>query len=391
MHCAKKIGLNSSSGKGNGSNDAYIFSLQKSCDTSKIMCISSTQALDVYDPNTLECTLSAANIHYDRVNCIEAHAYNPNIIATCSDDKWVKLWDLRIVSNTNANNASNIVSTSSNISKGNNSGMVLGLNMGIEVMDIALGGNNDNLLASTYSNVIRFHDVRFPVVGVGSNGVYNQGGVSSTSLKLGEYGDVHTDDVNTIMFNPHNKWELLSGSEDGCLCVYDVSVNHKEQAVSSIMNTNCPIRKIGYFDPEQEGIYAFSTIESASFWHASSALSIKWEPSLREKYNVDYLIDNFYLQGDNYIFGGTYTGNAKLCLLDKPITINMQNHHEDKEENENDDEIIISKKDTPLIFNNGHTEVIRTALVLEYHNQKIQRMLTGGEDGKIVLWDAKEF
>ena len=46
---------------------------------------------------------------------------------------------------------------------------------------------------------------------------------------------------------------VMTGGEDGLICAYNTSVGVSEDAVISILNTECPTRRIGYFGTGNEG------------------------------------------------------------------------------------------------------------------------------------------
>ena len=75
----------------------------------------------------------------------------------------------------------------------------------------------------------------------------------SSQWRLGEYGDIHSDIVTQLKFHPSHPSILASGGEDGLVCMYDVATDSGDEAVLSILNTDAPVRKLGFFGPSQEG------------------------------------------------------------------------------------------------------------------------------------------
>jgi hypothetical protein len=73
---------------------------------------------------------------------------------------------------------------------------------------------------------------------------------------------------------------ILSFNASRLLCVFDTAVSTEEDAVVSILNTECPIRKFGYFGAQHEGVYAMSTIETQTVWHYPSAQRIAHFPQV---------------------------------------------------------------------------------------------------------------
>jgi WD repeat-containing protein 89 len=220
---------------------------------------------------------------------------------------------------------------------------------GAEIASMSVGFN-DSLLAVGVENKVCFYDIR------------------NTRTKIGEYSDIHTDDVTQVLFSKTNPNILASGSEDGLVCLYNVATAGEDSAVVSILNTESPIRRFGFFGPGDEGIYALSTIEGASFWHYPSALRVSNMPTLRDAIGSDYLVDCFPTPGgggtDLTLLAGMYNGNAALCPVEPQSVV---------------------ARDTLV---GGHTGIIRCAQVppagctTGFGNV----ILTGGEEGRVCIW-----
>jgi WD40 repeat protein len=135
---------------------------------------------------------------------------------------------------------------------------------------------------------------------------------------LGEYSDTHSDTVTGLKFSNIDQSLLCSSSEDGLICVYCVSTSTEEEAVISVFNTECPVRKFGFFGDTSDGIYALSTVETASFWHIPSAQRLASFPNVRETLGVDYLVDCFYELVDQKltIVAGTYDGGIVASRIE---------------------------------------------------------------------------
>jgi WD40 repeat protein len=177
---------------------------------------------------------------------------------------------------------------------------------------------------------------------------------------LGEYSDLHTDLVTSVKFNREKPSILCSGGEDGICSVVDTSATSGSDAVVSILNVDCAIRKLGYFGPGSEGVYSLTNTETASFWHYPSAQRVGNFPTLREDKGVDYFVDCCSSISDSpLLVAGRYTGEGGLYSVE-PEGVEC------------------------LATFQGHTDVIRTCVL----NSKLGRLVTGGEDGCICLWDV---
>jgi hypothetical protein len=181
-----------------------------------------------------------------------------------------------------------------------------------EVTAISVG-ISDTLLATGSGPVISFHDIRM----VASNG-NNNSSLPNETKKLGEYADVHTDAVTQLRFSKANPSILASGSEDGLICVYDTASSGADSAVLSIFNTECPVRRIGFFGGSEEALYCLSSVETASFWHIPSAQRVGHFSTVREALGVDYLVDCMYdAECDALMMvAGDYSGRGLLAIVE---------------------------------------------------------------------------
>ena len=170
--------------------------------------------------NKIRCMNNSSNIitstlngHNDTISGLEFISHSEFFSA--SHDKTTLLWDTR---------TSNIQST---------------MYCNDEVSNIAVGMNN-NLLAMSCETSIYFYDIR------------------KLDKSLGEYSDSHTDTIAQLQFspNPNQPYLLASAADDGLIVTYNVAQQAHEEAVVSIMNCECPVRKFGFFGSQYEGIYS---------------------------------------------------------------------------------------------------------------------------------------
>lgn len=50
-----------------------------------------------------------------------------------------------------------------------------------------------------------------------------------------------------MLFHPQRPTTLVSGSEDGLVCVYDTGVAQADEALATIINAECPVRDLTFF------------------------------------------------------------------------------------------------------------------------------------------------
>lgn len=321
----------------------YVFDIKPSPqDGHKILVSASDMKMRIYDINTFQQP-TIVKVHEDRINAISYSAVNPQSFYSGSADCTVKGWDARSTSQA-----------------------AFCFKMEDEVQ--ALSCNiHDTILAVGVGNDIHFFDLRKAA---------SNSNASMKSCLLGTYSDVHSDMVTQLEFSFHQPSLLLSGAEDGLLVTYDTATAEAEEAVLSILNTDCPVRKVGFFGPNMEGVYALSTVESASFWHYPSAQRLAHYPDIRETLGVEYLIDCCYEQSTSklQLFTGMYDGNTSFLDIDPS-----------------------GYKSSGLSLHQ-HTSTVRCCVPLPFRNPlnnngkpcAIDSYLTGGEDGKIVYWKKEE-
>lgn len=187
-----------------------------------------------YDAASLVRRGSVANAHKDRINSISIEASLPWLLTSASSDKTVKLWDLRSSPHRAVQTA--ILSD--------------------EVLGAALGAGGA-LLAAASGNSIIFLDTR--ALGSGTSSSFGGG----KPKIVGEYDDAHTADVTQLLFHPLHATQLASGGEDGLICLFDTAVPEAEEALMSVINTDCPVRRFGFFGDEGGGCSACRAMKSS--------------------------------------------------------------------------------------------------------------------------------
>ncbi len=179
--------------------------------------------------------------------------------------------------------------------------------------------------------------------------------------------EVHSDAITQMDFRKANRNLLLTGSEDGLLCVIDISApSDSDEILLSAMNTGCSVRHMGYcVAPQGNGIYCCSGIETLSLWNDETGLEMADFGRVKDiRHDLDFSIGAFDVVGGRGYFGfvlGNYDGLIVLATATPQGRLIPE-----------------------TVFLNGHVEAARTFSVDASHGI----MVTGGEDGRIYLWDG---
>ena len=377
---------------GSGEDPHYVFDALMS-GTSLVVSLSdmSIQHLDA----STGALLSRFSAHRDRINTIELSSVNPGLVLSASSDKTVALWDLRTPA----------------------AQTVARLMLPDEVLSASLGAG-DALVAAACGQSVDFFDFRaVPTTGR-----------SQSSKPIGSYADAHTDVVTQVKFHPLQSSVLLSAAEDGLICSFDTAAAADESAVLSVLNTDCPVRRFGFFGPELQGLYCLSTVETASVWHWGSALRLGSFPDVRERLAVDYLVDCIYCPagsgtstvtgagagavsgvgsagsgggeggggggGDELLLlGGDYGGRGVLAVVGPD-----QGQSESESQGQGQGQGVVGGMGVRLCASlqvGGHGAMIRCCSALGAGSGAgagagLRRLLTGGEDGRVVSWALAE-
>ena len=302
----------------------YVFDIElprSNSEPPRIASSSSDNCIRLLDPVNLTI-ISTIRGHQQTINKIEFANELPFLIFSCSSDHTLCLWDVR-----------------------ESSKPCKQISINDEILAFSTG-LNDSLLALANGSSIIFSDLRYMGTEIGSK------------WKLAEYADVHSDIITQLSFHPTNSSILGSGGEDGLICTYDIATESGDEAVISILNTNGPVRKMGFFGPNYDGIFSLSNTEIPSFWHYPSAQRIAHFPELRESFSLDYLVNSLYdfNTGSLYMLCGRFAGEGILLGVE-PQGCNAL---------------------SDLI--NGHDAMLRCAA------QSGPNIFTGGEDGRIIAW-----
>lgn len=332
-------------------SDVYVYDIQYSSNNT-VAVSSSNHHLTIYSENLL--VKSSFKAHRENINAMEFSVTNPLLLFSCSSDKYACCWDTRMPDQ-----------------------KVLCIKLPDEGLAMSIGAQG-NLLAAACTSCTYFYDCR----------------MGGSGKQLASYTDCHTDDIIQLKFHPNNTEMLLSSSEDGLICAYNTSIADPEEAVISVINTDCATRRFGFFGADLEGLYTLSTSETASFWHYPSAQRIAHFPTIRESLGVDYLVDCLYNTDQDTIelLSGRYSGE---CLLTKvtPEEVDINNSvvlpcSPPQSEPPASGSLSASAEEEEISVR--HAATVRCCCPVQLPSKKRLILLTGDEESLICRWDQKK-
>ncbi|XP_039098083.1 WD repeat-containing protein 89 isoform X1 [Hyaena hyaena] len=198
----------------------------------------------------------------------------------------------------------------------------------------------------------------------------NSQDLSTSKDPLGAYSETHSDDVTQVRFHPSNPNMVVSGSTDGLVNIFDISIDNEEDALVTTCNSASSVSCIGWSGKDYKQIYCMTHDEGFCWWDLThldtdepmTRLNI---PDVREVINVkegilDYLVGGLYHEKMDKLFvvGGTNTGMIHLLSCTPSGLIHMTGLH------------------------GGHAATVRSFC----WNMQDDSLLTGGEDAQLLLW-----
>ncbi len=305
----------------------------------------SSNRMKIYDGNNLQLIREVPQ-QSSTICSLRASPSHPSLLysAVGGENGSVFLWDVR---------------------GPNNSPMqVLCNSCGDEVTSIAVEADrsgSDLLAVGRASGTVQVLDTRW------SGDSTKESKKKSSFQQQWQTTDCHSDAITQMDFRKANRNLLLTGSEDGLLCVVDINApSDSDEVLLTAMNTGCSVRHMGFcVTPQGDGIYCCSGIETLSLWNDETGLKMADLGRIKDiSYDMDFAIGAFDVVAGRGYFGfvlGNYDGRIVLATATPQGRL---------------------VPDT--VFLNGHVEAARIFSI----DVSLGIMVTGGEDGRIYLWDG---
>ncbi|XP_053358069.1 WD repeat-containing protein 89 [Clarias gariepinus] len=198
------------------------------------------------------------------------------------------------------------------------------------------------------------------------------GGAKQKGL-LGVYSESHSDDITAVRFHPKQSDRLASGSTDGLVNVFDLSLGEEDDALVTTCNCDSSASALCWSGKNHDQLLCVTHDEGLRLWDLSrldsddsftlfSSSDARTLVSLPKGASLDYFVGGTWLEeaGRLVVVGGSH--NGELHLLDCTGS-----------------ELKLMKS---LI--DGHSSTVRC-----FQWDTVDgALLTGGEDGQLLQWKA---
>lgn len=164
--------------------------------------------------------------------------------------------------------------------------------------------------------------------------------------------DVHTDSISQIKFYGNI---LLSGSDDGCINKYNLGAKEDDDLLEEVLNTEDAVKKFGFFE-KTKFVYTLSYTHTLSIWDWTT--NKKLISVDRENFKSDVFIDVHFSSSNAFLFTGQFSGEFDLYKLNDSL------------------------KGEKISNFKGHQGPVSSV----WTNEKV--ILSGGEDGYLLLWET---
>ncbi|TSV02084.1 WD repeat-containing protein 89 [Bagarius yarrelli] len=199
------------------------------------------------------------------------------------------------------------------------------------------------------------------------------GGAKKEGL-LGVYSESHNDDITVVRFHPKQADRLASGSTDGLVNVFDLSLGEEDNALVTTCNCESSASTLCWTGKNQDQLLCLTHDEGLQLWDLShldsddsftlfGSSDARTLVSLPDGTSLDYFVSGLWLEeaARLVVVGGSHSG--ELHLLDCSST-----------------ELKLMKS-----LSGGHASTVRCV----QWDSVGGALLTGGEDGQLLQWKAR--
>lgn len=178
------------------------------------------------------------------------------------------------------------------------------------------------------------------------------------------YTDSHSEMVSQLAFHPTLEKHLLTGADDGLVCVFNLREATEDDAIVSVLNTGSSVQRFGCFGPAAAFAYTITRTEGVSLWNIGTAERVADFSGMRMQFleagiDLTSLVDCMYDAASNRLQCLAGNDEGRLALLELgPATCSLSSW-----------------------LPRGHSNTVRAAAAVSP-----ECFATGGEDGIVALW-----
>ena len=199
----------------------------------------------------------------------------------------------------------------------------------------------------------------------------------ATGRRLGEFMESHTERVVQLLFHPATPTLLFSCSEDGLVCLFDVSQSGEENALLTVANIECAVERIGVFGAKLDHIWVITGMETLNVWrmNADDCEIVAAHPAMRDELRA--------------------AGVASAYLLGavvEPSSQELRVMSGDRDGRISLTAVVPGGALTPIAtLAGGHNATVRCFASVRAGSGAAAAdvLLTGGEDAQLCAWGAR--
>jgi WD40 repeat protein len=140
-----------------------------------------------------------------------------------------------------------------------------------------------SLIAVGLGPSIAFCDLRAVSNGNGngsSSSSSNSIGSSLVPRTLGFFSESHSEAISCLSFHPTLREHVLSGGDDGLVCIFDTRITGENDAIVSVLSAGSSVARVGVFGTHGAFAHVLTRTGGISLWNIGSAEQMASFPSL---------------------------------------------------------------------------------------------------------------